>query len=995
VPFPLSRPRFGNTLSAVIVVVLVVLLPGWVVPAQAATTTSGHLSGTVRKDDSEVISNARVRLLAPASGTEMAATTTGSSGRYSLDVAVGTYDLVITAGSGSDLNTAVVRDMAVSDGHTMFDVVVVPPKDEPTFTGRIIDESGAPLPYQAHLYLQATYGTAGEADTAADGTFTLHAPHGTYGLGVNIIAGRSTPDSPYVYLDLRIPNFDLTQDRTETLTIPMVDLDAHVTTDSGAPGGYVYSGCDQCHLPGPVIRGTTSQVTFRSDGSADSTGTTHLKALASTNTWIHVMGSDTLYPVERTNVAAPAAAPITIDQPEIDPATKVTFGGALTDQHGHPLDGYVTLEAGSFQKEVEVSGGGFELSVPRGRYQLKLRVNVGTVWVQLGMESGDYTEGLFVTLDDIDLTTDRTQNLTVPIVDFPVQVLDAAGQPTGASVSGTSGDTPGQYGEGNAAVELFPGGVGHGMLDNEATNTDASGIAHLQSFPGAAPPVVTASQGFASGQATPTATATTATVKLSSSVANVNGTIANTSGPLTDQVRVDIAGYDLTTGPWGLSAPAGHYPFRVGYPYDDYDDSINHVPGPTRPAYWWVDGTIVVAGDTTVNLTLPDADHADVYLYGEGGRPAWQGATTTADTVGASVVLAPGMTATGHAQSDATTDIGHIRAPMFGPSNVSLFPSDWIYTTPLAKFALKPNDTIHVLSAVHGSQPALDTGPAPSTPTTTTPTTPITPTTSTTLPLGAEPAPGATKASNPSGSGYWALGSDGHVYDFGDAPALSNGTAGAVDLESTPTGKGYWILSRNGSVQPFGDAVKLGDVDTAKLAKGEEPASLSATPTAKGYWVFTNRGRAIPFGDAPFLGDMSGTKLNGPVLGSVATPTGKGYYMVASDGGIFAFGNATFAGSMGGKKLNAPVQSLVPNGDGQGYWLVASDGGIFAFDAPFRGSMGATKLNKPVVGMVRYGDGYLMVGADGGIFNFSSSPFAGSLGDQPPATPVVAVAALP
>jgi hypothetical protein len=57
--------------------------------------------------------------------------------------------------------------------------------------------------------------------------------------------------------------------------------------------------------------------------------------------------------------------------------------------------------------------------------------------------------------------------------------------------------------------------------------------------------------------------------------------------------------------------------------------------------------------------------------------------------------------------------------------------------------------------------------------------------------------------------------------------------------------------------------------------------------------------------------------------------------------------------------------------------------------------MGGTRLNKPVVGMVRYGDGYLMVGADGGIFNFSTGPFAGSLGDKPPAAPVVAVATLP
>ena len=51
-------------------------------------------------------------------------------------------------------------------------------------------------------------------------------------------------------------------------------------------------------------------------------------------------------------------------------------------------------------------------------------------------------------------------------------------------------------------------------------------------------------------------------------------------------------------------------------------------------------------------------------------------------------------------------------------------------------------------------------------------------------------------------------------------------------------------------------------------------------------------------------------------------------------------------------------------------------------------------MNRPIVGMVAFGNGYLMVGADGGIFNFSTSPFAGSLGDKPPASPVVAVAAL-
>ncbi|MGH9038837.1 MAG: hypothetical protein ACRDZ3_01250 [Acidimicrobiia bacterium] len=62
-------------------------------------------------------------------------------------------------------------------------------------------------------------------------------------------------------------------------------------------------------------------------------------------------------------------------------------------------------------------------------------------------------------------------------------------------------------------------------------------------------------------------------------------------------------------------------------------------------------------------------------------------------------------------------------------------------------------------------------------------------------------------------------------------------------------------------------------------------------------------------------------------------------------------------------------------------------GPFFSFDAPFKGSMGAARLNRPITGMVRYGDGYLMVGEDGGIFNFSDRTFAGSLGDRPPAGP--------
>ncbi|HEV7862465.1 MAG TPA: metallophosphoesterase [Acidimicrobiia bacterium] len=271
-------------------------------------------------------------------------------------------------------------------------------------------------------------------------------------------------------------------------------------------------------------------------------------------------------------------------------------------------------------------------------------------------------------------------------------------------------------------------------------------------------------------------------------------------------------------------------------------------------------------------------------------------------------------------------------------------------------------------------------------------------TTGTTGPGGATTT--TTLATGPSGNrrGYWMVGADGKVYGFGTAERF--GDAGllpgidAADLEPTPSGRGYWVVDSAGGVSSLGDAVYRGAPDSLTLKADEKVTSLSSTPTGKGYWMFTNKGRVLAYGDATSYGDMSKAALNGPVLDSIVTPTGKGYYMVASDGGIFAFGDAKFYGSMGGNKLNAPVQSLVPDSDGVGYWLVASDGGIFAFDSPFKGSMGDKKLNKPVTGMVRYADGYLMVGEDGGIFNFSSTDFLGSLGSKPPARPIVSVAAL-
>jgi hypothetical protein len=244
-------------------------------------------------------------------------------------------------------------------------------------------------------------------------------------------------------------------------------------------------------------------------------------------------------------------------------------------------------------------------------------------------------------------------------------------------------------------------------------------------------------------------------------------------------------------------------------------------------------------------------------------------------------------------------------------------------------------------------------------------------------------------------TGYWAIGSDGKVYPFGDAIKLgepSTPSLNTVDIEPSPHGTGYWTLDDKGAVSAFGPFL-YGNVTDLKA--GERAVSMSSTPSGGGYWVFTNKGRAIAFGDADKnIGDVSTLKLNGEIVDSSATPSGKGYYLTAADGGVFALGNAHYEGSMGDVKLNMPVQSIVPDPDGVGYWLVASDGGAFAFKAVFRGSTGNIKLNKPMTGMVSFGNGYLMVAEDGGVFNYSDRAFSGSLGDHPPANPIVSIAAL-
>ncbi len=97
--------------------------------------------------------------------------------------------------------------------------------------------------------------------------------------------------------------------------------------------------------------------------------------------------------------------------------------------------------------------------------------------------------------------------------------------------------------------------------------------------------------------------------------------------------------------------------------------------------------------------------------------------------------------------------------------------------------------------------------------------------------------------------------------------------------------------------------------------------------------------------------------------------------------------------------LRAFVEQMTfPPASSQGIVLAAKDGGVFNYGTgQFVGSMAGRHLNAPVVGIAETpdGGGYWLVASDGGVFNFGDASFYGSMGGAHLNRPVVGIAATP
>ena len=198
-------------------------------------------------------------------------------------------------------------------------------------------------------------------------------------------------------------------------------------------------------------------------------------------------------------------------------------------------------------------------------------------------------------------------------------------------------------------------------------------------------------------------------------------------------------------------------------------------------------------------------------------------------------------------------------------------------------------------------------------------------------------------------------------------PSELGGTLNApiVGMASDPSGSGFWLVASDGGVFSFGSAHFYGS--TGAMHLWQPIVGMAATPSGHGYWLVAADGGIFSFGDAHFYGSTGGIHLAQPIVGMAATPTGNGYWLVAADGGIFTFGNAHFYGSAAPVWKSAPAVGIATSATGNGYEVQLGNGPVVRFgDAPVlndpSGGAAVSAITRSPTG------GYWTLGIDGHVY---------------------------
>jgi hypothetical protein len=152
------------------------------VPSLAhAATLSGKVSGEVAGGSAEALAGATVTVIDPESMKEVASTTTGALGEYSLEAPSGVFDVRVEPGPEQPFDPTTVHEVELTEARTL-DVVLVA-RSTVALTGFVRDSKGAPIA-DAKVTLIGKSASA-QQRTDANGFYSLSVLPGTYELSAN------------------------------------------------------------------------------------------------------------------------------------------------------------------------------------------------------------------------------------------------------------------------------------------------------------------------------------------------------------------------------------------------------------------------------------------------------------------------------------------------------------------------------------------------------------------------------------------------------------------------------------------------------------------------------------------------------------------------------------------------------------------------------------------------------------------------------------------
>jgi hypothetical protein len=265
-----------------------------------------------------------------------------------------------------------------------------------------------------------------------------------------------------------------------------------------------------------------------------------------------------------------------------------------------------------------------------------------------------------------------------------------------------------------------------------------------------------------------------------------------------------------------------------------------------------------------------------------------------------------------------------------------------------------------------------------------------------------EVAVAAPPAFNP--NGYRLVANEGGIFDFGlnfDGSLANNHlNAPIIGIANSPGFDGYVMAGGDGGVFALGGANFYGSLGGTAIPS--PIAAIAAPPSENGYWLAARNGKIYNFGAVPALPAVQ-LPSGAHIVGMASTTDGQGAWLTDQFGDVYAEGDALYEGGLGGVHINSPIVGLAAAASGQGYVLVATDGGVFNYGTQgFFGSVPGSlapgqHLVAPIVGIAvtHSGNGYWEVGSDGGVFNYGDAPFLGSIytaiGNHPLNGPVVGI----